>query len=219
MAERIAILDGYNQYIGDLFAGEDDTLRQTRDHMAASGLPSIQVSSSQGKLLHLLVKMCQARRILEIGTLGGYSATWLARALPADGHLVSLELDTRHAEVARHNVARAGLAGKVDIRVGPAGAALAQLADANSAPFDLVFIDADKDGYVEYLERSLPLLRTGGWLLADNTLPTAVLDEQATSGAKRYNAAVAAHPELDSIVIPLLRDGGIDGLTISIKRG
>jgi caffeoyl-CoA O-methyltransferase len=159
-----------------------------------------------------------AKRIIEIGTLGGYSGIWLARALPDDGVLVSLEIDAHHADVARRNVESAGLSSKVEIRVGPALVSLEKMAAAGEEPFDLVFIDADKDGYVAYLEKSLPLLRNGGLMLADNTLPDAVLDPKATSGAKRFNSAAAANPELVSIIVPLARDGGIDGLTVSVKR-
>ena len=120
--------------------------------------------------------MSGARRILEIGTLGGYNAIWLARALPAGGKLITLELSEHHAEVARRNLAQAGLAAKVEVRVGPALAALTAMEQAGEAPFDLVFIDADKDGYVAYLPKSVALVRDGGLILADNTLPDEVLD-------------------------------------------
>lgn len=206
----------FNAYITSLFAPEDDALALGREETKRAGIPQINVSPSEGKLLHTLALVIGARRILEIGTLGGYSATWLACALPDGGQLISLELDPHHAEVARQNVARTGLTEKVEIRVGPALDSLSKMTD--EAPFDLVFIDADKDGYVSYLHRALPLLRDGGLLLGDNTLPNAVLDPDADSGTKRYNAAVAAHPDLVSIVIPVLRSQGVDGLTASVKR-
>lgn len=210
-------LTGFHDYIGVTFAPEDEILQSTRRAMADGGLPSIAVSPSQGKLLNILAQLAGARRILEIGTLGGYSAIWLGRALPEGGRLISLELEPRHAEVARSNIARAGLAETVDIRVGPALDSLRMLhADARE-PFDLIFIDADKPGYPAYLEQALPLLRSGGLLIADNTLPEAVLDPAGESGAKSYNTAVAAHPQLTSIVIPALRGRGVDGLTVSIK--
>jgi predicted O-methyltransferase YrrM len=211
-------MQNYDHYISQLFAVEDDVLQATRTAMQQEGLPQINVSASGGQLLHLLALMSGARRILEIGTLGGYSAIWLARALPADGKLISLEINEHHAVVARHNLAQAGLATKVEVRVGPALATLTAMEQADEAPFDLVFIDADKDGYVAYLQKAVALVRDGGLILADNTLPDAVLDATAESGTKRYNAAVAAHPALVSSIVPVLRRQGLDGLTISIKR-
>ncbi len=208
----------YDRYISGAFAPEDEVLQTTREEMKREGLPGINVSASEGKLLHVLTLLSGARRILEIGTLGGYSATWMARALPADGRLISLEIDPHHADVARRNLERAGLAHKVEIHVGPALETLARLEAEGEAPFDLVFIDADKDGYVDYLHKAVPLTREGGLILGDNTLPDAVLDPEATSGTKRYNTAVAAHPDLVSILIPVLRGHGIDGLLVSIKR-
>lgn len=211
-------IENYDHYISHLFAVDDDVLQATRAAMQQEGLPGINVSASGGQLLHLLVLMSGAKRILEIGTLGGYSAIWLARALPADGKLISLEIDEHHANVARRNVTQAGLAEKVEVRVGPALATLTAMEQAGEAPFDLAFIDADKDGYVAYLQKAVALVRDGGLILADNTLPDAVLDASADSGTKRYNAAVAAHPALVSTIVPVLRRQGLDGLTISVKR-
>ena len=211
-------MENYDSYISRLFAVEDDLLQATRAAMEQEGLRPIHVSASGGQLLHLLALMSGARRILEIGTLGGYSAIWLARALPADGQLISLEIDEHHAAVARRNLAQAGLAAKVEVRVGPALATLTAMEGEGEAPFDLVFIDADKDGYVAYLPKAVALVRDGGLILADNTLPDEVLDTTAESGTKRYNAAVAAHPALVSTIVPVLRRQGLDGLTISVKR-
>ena len=210
--------ENYDAYIGDLFALEDDILQRTRAEMQAAGLRPINVSPIGGRLLQLLTLMIGARRILEIGTLGGYSAIWLARALPPGGKLISLEIDEHHAAVARRNLAAAGLAGVVEVRVGPALAALQVMEQAGEAPFDLVFIDADKDGYVAYLEKAVALTRDGGLILADNTLRPDMLDPAGDGGAKRYNAAVAAHPALTSTIVPVLRREGLDGLTISIKK-
>lgn len=209
----------YDRYVAATFAPEDDALIQTRDEAKREGLPAISVSASGGKVLHVLAKAIGAKRILEIGTLGGYSATWLARALPDDGRLISLELDAHHADVAQRNLDRAGLSAKVEIRVGPASESLDRLAAENAALFDMVFIDADKDGYVDYLHKVLPLVRPGGLILGDNTLPDAVLDPAGDSGTKRYNAAAAAHPALVTALVPTLRSKGIDGLTISVKAG
>lgn len=218
MAEYEDRIHGFDKYTSGLFAPEDDALKQAREDMDREGLPSINVSASEGKLLHVLALISAPRRILEIGTLGGYSAIWLARALPAGGKLVSLEIDPHHADVARGNIARAGLADRVEVRTGPALETLSQMIAYGEEPFDLVFIDADKDAYVDYLGKAMALLRDGGILLGDNTLPDAVLTDGADSGTKRYNAAVAAHPDLVSINVPVLRDKGIDGLLLSIKR-
>ena len=218
MPEQEQAMQGYDNYITGLFAAEDEALRAAREEAQREGLPGIHVSASEGKLLHVLALMAGARRILEIGTLGGYSAIWLARALPEGGRLISLEIDPHHAEVARRNVARAGLSGSVEVRVGPASESLSRITNDGEAPFDLVFIDADKDGYVGYLAQAVPLTREGGFVLGDNTLPDAVLDPAAQSGTKRYSAAVAAHPALTSIILPVLRHQGIDGLLVSIKR-
>lgn len=211
-------MEAYDSYISRLFAVEDDLLRATRATMQQEGLRPINVSASGGQLLHLLALLIGARRILEIGTLGGYSAIWLARALPADGKLISLELEEHHATVARRNVAQAGLAEKVEVRVGPALATLTAMEQAGEAGFDLIFIDADKDGYVDYLSKAVALVRDGGLILADNTLPDEVLVANGDSGAKRYNTAVAANPALVSTIVPVLRWQGLDGLTISIKH-
>ncbi len=208
----------YDRYISDLFAPEDDALRSAQEEMRREGLPEIQVSASEGKLLHLLAFIGGAKRILEIGTLAGYSTIWLARSLPLEGKLISLEIDPHHADVARRNVKRAGLSDKVEVRTGAALDILSQMKAEGEAQFDLVFIDADKDGYVDYLNNSMPLLREGGLVLGDNTLPDAVLDPAASSGAKSFNAAAAAHPDLVSIIVPVLRSNGIDGLLVGIKR-
>lgn len=207
----------YNDYIASLFAPTDAALSETLAEMEQENIPGINVSATEGKLLQILALAIGAKRILEVGTLGGYSGIHLARALPEDGKLITLEIDPHHADVARRNFERAGIGHRVEIRVGPASETLRQLAAAGEPLFDLIFIDADKGGYVEYLRQSLPLLREGGLLLGDNTLPDAVLTQEE-SGTKRYNAAVAQCSELTTIVIPILRQHGIDGLTVSFKR-
>jgi predicted O-methyltransferase YrrM len=207
----------YDEYIASLFAPQDSALVEAIADMEEENVPHINVSAAEGKLLHVLALAVGAKRILEIGTLGGYSGIHLARALPERGQLVTLEIDPHHAEVACRNFERAGVADKVQVHIGPAAESLQRLAAEAVPPFDVVFIDADKDGYTEYLRLALPLLREGGLMLGDNTLPNAVLSGE-DSGTKRYNRAVADCPELISIIIPVLRQGGIDGLTVSIKR-
>jgi predicted O-methyltransferase YrrM len=218
MTEQRLVLHEYDRYISGLFAPEDEALRLAREEMLREGMPQINVSASEGKLLHVLARAIGARRILEIGTLGGYSTIWLARALPPEGKLISLEIDPQHAKVAQRNLQRANLAEKVEIQIGPALQSLSHLEAIGEDPFDLIFIDADKEGYVNYLRKVMPLLREGGLVLGDNTLPDAVLDPAADSGTKRYNAEVGARPDLISILVPVLRTRGVDGLLISIKQ-
>jgi predicted O-methyltransferase YrrM len=173
-------------------------------------------------LLYLLAKIAGAKRVLEIGTLGGYSTTWLARALPADGLLVTLELELRHAEVARRSLDQAALAPAIDLRVGPAAESLRDPVRATTAPFDLIFLDANKSGYVEYLNLALELSRPGTLILADNVIRHGlVLDpdpaDQNDAGAKTYNEAIARHPRLESLIVPIVR-ARVDGLSISLVR-
>jgi caffeoyl-CoA O-methyltransferase len=218
MPEQELTLHDYDRYLTGLFAPEDDALRATREEMAREAIPRMYVSASEGKLLQVLARMIGARRVLEIGTLGGYSTQWLARALPADGKLISLEIDERHAAVAQRNLARAGVTDQVEVRLGPAAVTLAAMRAAGEAPFDLVFIDADKEGYPGYLEQAVPLTRDGGLILADNALSRSALDSTAESGIARFNAAVAAHPQLLAIIVPVLRGRGIDGLLVAVKQ-
>lgn len=206
----------YDRYIASLFAPEDAALTDTLDAMQQGNLPSINVSYAEGKILQVLALAVGARRVLEIGTLGGFSGIHFARVLPDGGKLVTLELDPHHADVARKNFERANVQEKVEIHVGPAADTLDKLAAEGAEPFDVVYIDADKDGYVTYLQKSLPLLREGGLLLADNALPNAVLTGE-DAGAKRYNTAAAQTDGLTSVILPVLRDKGIDGLTVSVK--
>ncbi len=213
------LLERIDRYIEQLFAPEDDKLTGNTIAAQAAGLPAINVSAAQGKLLYILTKIAGARRVLEIGTLGGYSTTWLARALPPGGRVVSLELDAKHAAVARENVDGVAPGVTIDIRVGDAAAALRGMVEGGEPPFDVVFIDADKPRYVDYLDLVLPLSRPGTVILADNVIRhglvlDAATDDPSAQGARAYNAAIAAHPRLESIVLPILRNS-IDGLSIS----
>lgn len=210
-------------YIESLFLGDDPALEAALADSALAGLPTIAVSPAQGKLLMLLARATGARRILEIGTLGGYSAIWLARALPKDGRLVTLELNPKHADVARANVARAGLADRVEVRVGPAAQSLRQLAAEGVEPFDFIFIDADKPGYVAYLELALPLARPGALIVADNVVrdgrvtdPT--LDDPNVTGAQRFNEALAAESRVDAVLLQTVGSKGYDGFAIALVR-
>ncbi|MFG3340293.1 O-methyltransferase [Glycomyces sp. NPDC048151] len=207
-------------FLSSLLVGEDEVLAGATEAAQRAGLPPISVSPAQGKLLYLLAKTLGAKRVLEIGTLGGYSAIWMARALPKDGHLVSLEYSPRHAEVASANVARAGLVGVVEIRVGAASESLPKLAAEGSEPFDMVFIDADKGGYPDYLDWSLKLTRPGGLIVADNVVRGgAVADglsrDPNVQGVRSYLEKVAADPRLDGTVMQTVGVKGYDGLSIA----
>ncbi len=206
--------------IENLFLPDDPALSAALAGSAAAGLPEIAVSPAQGKLLTVLARAAGARRILEIGTLGGYSAICLARALPAGGRLVTLELNPLHAEVARANIARAGLAERVEVRVGPGVASLAHLAAEGVPPFDLIFIDADKLNYVAYLEGSLPLARPGALIIADNVVRHGRIldpgDDANAVGAQRFNERLAAEPRLSAIVLQTVGSKGHDGFAIAV---
>lgn len=211
------LLREIDNYVEDLFAPSDEVLEAALRDSRRAGLPEINVSPNEGRLLQLLVEMSGARRILEIGTLGGYSAIHFARALPDDGALISLEIDGHHAKVARNNVERAGLSDIVEIRVGDAHELLASLVEDDEGPFDLIFIDADKESYPDYLDWSMRLLRPGSLILGDNTIREgSVIDPQdSTARATReFNERIARDPGLSSIALPLIRER-IDGLTIA----
>jgi caffeoyl-CoA O-methyltransferase len=211
-------IDGY---IEELFAPQDEALKAAVEEAQRAGLPEIQVSSNEGKLLQLLAEVAGARRILEIGTLGGYSTIHLGRGLPEDGVLISLEIDEGHAEVARKNIERAGLAERVEVRVGDARKLLAELAERDEGPFDLVFIDADKGGYPEYLEWALRLSRPGSLILGDNTIwGGTIIDprDNPTRAIHDFNERLARDPRLSAIILPLMRER-IDGLAIARVRG
>ena len=216
-----ALLARIDDYIQDLFAPQDEALEAAVRESQRAGLPEIHVSPNEGKLLQLLAELAGARRILEIGTLGGYSAINLARGMAEGGRLISLEIDEHHAEVARRNVERASLAERVEIRVGDARELLAKVAESDEGPFDLVFIDADKEGYPEYLEWALRLSRPGSLILGDNTIwGGAIIDprDDSTRAIHEFNEKIARDPRLSAIVLPLLRER-VDGLAIARVRG
>jgi predicted O-methyltransferase YrrM len=210
-----------DRYLAGLFARDDAALDAALRDSAAAGLPSIHVSPNQGKLLHLLAKALGARNILELGTLGGYSTIWLARALPAGGRLVTLEIDTKCAQIARDNIARAGLAELVELRLGPALDSLQQLVSEKRGPFDLIFIDADKPGYPDYLPWVLRLSRPGTLIIADNVVRKgAVADANSgdanVQGVRRFNELLAAEPRVSATAIQTVGSKGYDGLAIAV---
>jgi caffeoyl-CoA O-methyltransferase len=215
-----ALLARIDDYVEERFAPQDEALEAAVRESRRAGLPEIQVSPNEARLLQLFAEMVGARRILEVGTLGGYSAIHFGRALPEGGGLISLEIDERHAEVARENVERAGLSERVEIRVGDARELLAQIAENGEGPFDVVFIDADKEGYPEYLEWALRLTRPGSLILGDNTVRGGSILDPADASARatgEFNDGIVRDPRLSAILLPILRER-IDGLTIALVR-
>ncbi len=208
-----------DRYFEDLLIPADPALSAALAANAAAGLPAYDVAPNQGKLLHLLARMVGAARVLEIGTLGGYSTIWLARALSEGGLVVTLEADPAHARIARANLARAGLAGAVELREGRALGTLARLADEGVAPFDLVFVDADKPANPEYFAWALRLTRPGSVLVFDNVVRGgAVLDAASADpnvlGMRRLHAALAAEPRVSATTIQTVGAKGHDGFTL-----
>ncbi|NDL60089.1 methyltransferase [Phytoactinopolyspora sp. XMNu-373] len=186
-----------------------------------AGLPAINVAPNQGKLLQLIAEVRGARRILEVGTLAGYSTIWLARALPADGKLVTLEADPHHADIARSNLERAGVAHLVDVRTGPALETLPKLAAESAEPFDLVFIDADKENTAEYFQWALKLSRAGSVIIVDNVVRKgAVADLSSTDpsvqGIQRFVEVAAAEPRVSATSIQTVGGKGYDGFTMAV---
>lgn len=196
-----------DRFVNETILAEDEALQQAVAAAEAAGLPSIQVSPAQGKLLQILVRLLGAKQILEFGTLGGYSAILMARALPADGRLITLEAKPAYAEVARRSIERAGVGERVEIRVGPALEALPTLEGEGVGPFDLVFIDADKEGYVDYYEAILPMLAPDGVIGADNTLfGSGGPNDEITQAMSKFNEHVLHDDRVEAVLLPF-RDG------------
>jgi predicted O-methyltransferase YrrM len=219
MTEEIwTAVDGY---FSDLLVPADAALEAALAASAAAGLPAINVSPVQGKLLQLLARAIGAHNVLEIGTLGGYSSIWLARALPDGGRLVSLEADPRHAEVARANIARAGLDSSVEVRLGMALDLLPELAAEGGEPFDLVFIDADKPNNAAYFDWALQLTRPGSIIVVDNVVRDgdvidAVSDSPTVQGVRRFLERLAAEPRVSATAIQTVGGKGYDGFAIAL---
>ncbi|MCX4772595.1 O-methyltransferase [Streptomyces sp. NBC_01260] len=213
-----------DDYFNALLVGSDEALEAAVEASDRAGLPAIQVAANQGKLLNLLARLQGARTVLEIGTLGGYSTIWLARALPEGGRVVTLEADPECAEVARRNIERAGLADVVEIRVGLALDTLPELAEQGYGPFDVVFIDADKPSNPDYLAWSLKLTRPGSLIVADNVVRDGeVVDagskDPKVQGVRRFTELVAAEPTLTATALQTVGSKGYDGLLMALVTG
>ncbi|MGI0139697.1 MAG: O-methyltransferase [Thermoplasmata archaeon] len=210
-----------DRYTESLLVRSDPALDRAIASSRAAGLPAIQVAPNQGQLLQILARAVGARRILEIGLLGGYSTTWLARALPPGGRLISLEVDAHHAEVAQANLAAAGLADRVEVRVGRAIESMRAMEAAHEPPFDFIFLDADKVSYPDYLDSALRLAHTGSLIAADNVVRGGeVADAQSADpnvvAVREMNTRIAHHPELVATTIQTVGVKGYDGFTLAL---
>jgi predicted O-methyltransferase YrrM len=221
MAVNPSLWKAVDAYVTETVVAPDPALEEALAANAAAGLPSIDVSAPQGKLIHLLARMAGARKALEIGALGGYSTIWLARALPDDGRLITLELNPKNAEVARRNIARAGLGGRVEIRTGAALNALPKIEAEGLGPFDFVFIDADKTNNAAYLEWALRLSRPGTAIVVDNVVRDGEVVDAASRdpdvvGVRRMFELMAREPRLSATAIQTVGAKGWDGFALAI---
>lgn len=210
-----------DSYISQLFNQHDDALEAVEQSIVANDIPQISISPNQGKFLHILARLCGAKKILELGTLGGYSTIWFGRALPADGKLITLEYSQHHANVAKQNIERAGLGNIVEIRVGKALDTLPVLEQEGQGPFDLIFIDADKQPYAEYFEWALKLSRPGTLIIADNVIRDGkVLDpasaDEMVQGVQRFNKLLSKTTNVTATIIQTVGVKEHDGMAISI---
>ncbi|WP_153799163.1 O-methyltransferase [Foetidibacter luteolus] len=215
--------EAVDKYIADLFLPPDDSLDAAEQSLEKAGMPAISVSPNQGKFLHLLALTCNANKILELGTLAGYSTIWMARALKEGGKLISLEVDEKHAAVARENLQRAGVGNKAEVRVGKAIEILPQLVQNNEGPFDMIFIDADKPPYTEYFEWALKLSRPGTLIIADNVIRDGKVlnedsDDEMVKGVQRFNKALAASTAVTASIIQTVGVKEYDGMALAIVK-
>ncbi|HEY2658877.1 MAG TPA: O-methyltransferase [Caulobacteraceae bacterium] len=223
MADQ-SLWNDVDRVFNQALVGEDPALEAALAASRAAGLPAIAVAPNQGKMLHLMARMVGASRILEVGTLGGYSAIWLARALAHGGRLISLEIDPKHAQVARASLAGAGLADRAEVRVGPALETLPVLAAEGLGPFDLVFIDADKPSNADYFAWALKLTRKGGLIVVDNVVRAGAVADAASRdasvlGVRRLLDLVAAEPRVSATAVQTVGDKGHDGFLMALVVG
>jgi len=217
------LFEDVDHYISNLLAYEDDALLAATKSLEEAGMPPISVSPNQGKLLQILALLCNAKNILELGTLAGYSTIWMARALPKEGQLITLEADPKHAAVAQKNIERAGLASQVDIRVGKALDVLPQLYEEKAGPFDMIFIDADKPPYAEYFQWALRLSRPGTLIIADNVIRDGqVLDatpaDDRVVGAQRFNNVLGASDAVTATIVQMVGVKEYDGMALAVVK-
>ncbi|HEY8733430.1 MAG TPA: O-methyltransferase [Puia sp.] len=217
------IFEAVDKYISDLFLKPDEALTAAEQSHKLEDIPLINVSPNLGKLLYLFAKLTKAGKILEVGTLAGYSTIWMAKALPEDGKLITLEIDPRHAEVARKNIDRAGLSSKVEIRIGKAIELLPAIAEENGGPFDMIFIDADKPPYTEYYQWAIKLSKPGTLIIADNVIRDGKVldpdqDDPMVRGAQRFNQTLAADTRVTATILQTVGVKDYDGMAIAIVK-
>lgn len=210
-----------DNYIKNLLAPEDDVLKQTIQSLEKQNIPQISISANQGKFLQVMVKLTGAKKVLELGTLGGYSTIWMGRALPVDGKIITIELDAKHAAVAQTNIDRAALSSKVEIRVGKGLNILNQMIEEGEAPFDMIFIDADKPPYAEYFNLALQLSRSGTLIIADNVIREGkILDtnseDEMVAGVDRFNTLLANTAGVTATIIQTVGSKEHDGMAFAV---
>jgi caffeoyl-CoA O-methyltransferase len=215
------IFEAVDHYIDGLLVTEDNALVATKQSLADAGMPEISVSPNQGKFLHILALLCNAKKILEVGTLAGYSTIWMARALPKDGKLITIELDPKHAAVAKKNIERAGLSDRIEVRIGKAIEILEKMDADKEGPFDMIFIDADKPPYTEYFQFALRMSRPGTLIVADNVIRDGkVLDanhtDEMVKGAQRFNRSLAANKDVTATIIQTVGVKEYDGMALAV---
>ena len=219
----LKIFGAVDEYITGLFEQEDSSLTAIEQSIKESNIPPISISPNQGKFLQMLARLCHAKKILEIGTLAGYSTIWLARALPKDGKLITLEYEPLHARVSQTNIDRAGLTSVVEIRVGKGIDLLPKLVEEGAGPFDMIFIDADKPPYKEYFDWSLKLSRPGTLIVADNVIREGKVlhdksPDEMVAGVKRFNAALAVNHAVTATIIQTIGAKEHDGMALAIVK-
>ncbi len=217
------LFESVDQYISNLFHDEDECLKATEKSIIESGIPQISISPNQGKFLQILARLSNAAKILEVGTLGGYSTIWMARALPENGKLVTLEIDKKHADVAQNNFERCGLTSKIEMRLGKAIDILPELEKEKAGPFDMIFIDADKPPYTEYFQWALKLSRPGTLIIADNVIREGkiLMDEspdEMVAGVKRFNEFLSKCPAVSGTIFQTVGAKEHDGMAIAIVK-
>ena len=217
------IFESVDHYISNLLGHADEALIAATRSLKEAGMPAISISPNQGKFLQVLALLCNAKNILELGTLAGYSTIWMARALPKDGKLITLEYDPKHAAVAQKNIERAGVAGQVQIKTGKALDILPQLHAEGAGPFDMIFIDADKPPYADYFEWALKLSRPGTLIVVDNVIRDGrVLDENSTDaavgGAQRFNKVLGASTAVTATILQMVGVKEYDGMAIAVVK-
>jgi predicted O-methyltransferase YrrM len=217
------LFEQVDEYINGLLGPEDSCLKETIQSITENGIPQISVSANQGKFLQVMVLLCRANRILELGTLGGYSTIWMARALPENGKLISLELDKHHAEVAQKNIDKAGLTNKVEIKVGKASDTLETMIADKEKPFDMIFIDADKPPYTEYFGYALSLSHPGTLIICDNVIREGkILDENSkdenVKGARRFNKMLSENKKVAATIIATVGAKDYDGMAVAVVK-